>query len=377
MTTTNCVTIVTVALALAGLGTQAAAERAPLPAFRIGSDAPPLRVMKWVKGSPVEEFQDGQVYVVEFWATWCDPCIRAMPHITEVAKKFDGKVTIIGISILERPEEKTDDGILALVEPFVAEQGDSMGYRVAADGADEVMAETWFRAAGRRGIPSTFIIGKDKKIAWIGHPMAMDKVLDQVIDGTWDVPAALAEQTKTWEREQDLKEAIDPVLAALRAGEYEAVVVAIDAAVAKMPDLENQLRPMKFDALLRTDESAAFAFMKESAKNEVFHKNPTEAYNFWIAMNRHAETMKNPDWEALAEILMQAVERENKQYTMMTALAGVFAKLSKFDQAVAMQKKAIDVATAEAESGERVSVSWLERQTAKLAEYEERLRNVQ
>jgi hypothetical protein len=74
---------------------------------------------------------------------------------------------------------------------------------------------------------------------------------------------------------------------------------------------------------------------------------------------------------------MQAVERENKQYTMMTALAGVFAKLSKFDRAVAMQKKAIDVATAEAESGERVSVSWLERQTAKLAEYEERLRNVQ
>ncbi len=40
-------------------------------------------------------------------------------------------------------------------------------------------------AAGQNGIPCAFIVGKDQKIEWIGHPMQMDAVLEQVVSDSW------------------------------------------------------------------------------------------------------------------------------------------------------------------------------------------------
>ena len=60
--------------------------------------------------------------------------------------------------------------------------GDKMDYRVAMDkvpdgdvrGQNGAMAKNWMIAAGQNGIPTAFIVDRDSKIAWIGHPMEIE-----------------------------------------------------------------------------------------------------------------------------------------------------------------------------------------------------------
>jgi thiol-disulfide isomerase/thioredoxin len=157
----------------------------------VGDPAPPLQVSRWIKGKNLERCEPGKVYVVDFWATWCGPCIETFPHLTRLQQKYADKgVTIIGVSIWE------GDG--AAVEPFVKARGDTMGYSVALDdvpsgkenkgekgGFSGKMAKAWMKSAGRNLIPTAFIVGKDGKIAWVGGPRDIDEPLERIVAGKW------------------------------------------------------------------------------------------------------------------------------------------------------------------------------------------------
>ncbi|MCH7702477.1 MAG: redoxin domain-containing protein [Planctomycetes bacterium] len=149
----------------------------------IGDPAPELAVTKWIKGSPVElaQVKGKSATVVEFWATWCGPCIKAIPHLTEMQREFgkDG-VTFIGVTA------KDPGNTLEQVTEFVEKQGDRMGYTVAFDGEGKTY-EQFMTAAGEEFVPTAFVIDQEGRIAWIGHPMEdMDEVLREVIAGTYD-----------------------------------------------------------------------------------------------------------------------------------------------------------------------------------------------
>lgn len=149
------------------------ANASALTAAEIGDPAAPLEIAEWVKGDAVDlaAAKGKQIVVVEFWATWCGPCRASIPHLTELQKQFAGRgVVFVGVS----------DESSAKVKPFVDEMGDKMDYTVAID-RDRKTSEGYMKAYGQNGIPHAFVVDREGRIAWHGHPMSgLDKVLERM-----------------------------------------------------------------------------------------------------------------------------------------------------------------------------------------------------
>ena len=175
-----------VALVGSGEGQEAAS-----PWDHFGKPAAPLNGLQWIKGQPVQ-MKKGSVYIVEFWATWCGPCLTSIPHLTELQERFKDKgVTIIGIS----------NETAAAVKPFVNQQAEKMNYTVAIDPGRQV-ARGYMNAFNVGGIPHAFVVGREGNFLWHGHPMAgMDAVLEKVAADGFDA-ATFAAKNAAEEKEQ-------------------------------------------------------------------------------------------------------------------------------------------------------------------------------
>lgn len=243
-------------LAIAALSLSALASAQTAPKFlTIGDPAPTLKNATWLKGEPVPAFKKGEVYVVEFWATWCGPCKENIPHLTELAKKYQDKVSIIGISIWESLDEEAADP-LKKVKSFVTDQGEQMNYIVAADNPKNTIADSWMKPASEGGIPCSFIVNGEGQVAWIGHPAKMETALIQVLDGTYDLEAAREK------REVELK-ITRPIDTALANRDYPALLKAIDSAIKQKPDMEYALTYNRFVALFHTDLAQGKEYAKK------------------------------------------------------------------------------------------------------------------
>ena len=227
--------------------------------LNIGDSAPTLSHVTWLKGQPVKSFEKGKVYVVEFWATWCGPCKANIPNLTALAKKYAGQVSISGIGIWESTDRQ-DTTYMSRVTAFVKQQGDKMAYNVAEDDQAADTANYWMKAAGEGGIPMTFVIGKDGKIAWMGHAEGLDEVLSKVIAGTFDVQAAR-------ERRATEVEVIRPVEEAMAAKQFAKALVVIDKIVAKHPDMAPRYEYYRYIALAHTDLEKTKAMSEQIIKD--------------------------------------------------------------------------------------------------------------
>jgi thiol-disulfide isomerase/thioredoxin len=68
---------------------------------------PALDVTGWVNGQVTPEQMKGKVVLVDFYATWCGPCMAAIPHNNEMLKKYkDQGLVIVGVCTSGRGQEK-------------------------------------------------------------------------------------------------------------------------------------------------------------------------------------------------------------------------------------------------------------------------------
>lgn len=309
----------------------------------VGDAAPALTVGKWVKGEPVKEIETGKLYVVEFWATWCGPCVQTIPHLTEMAKA-NPEVTFIGASVWEN-----DD---ADVAPFLEKMGDKMDYHVAVDDKSTIekgaMATNWMEAADQNGIPTAFVVNKEGKIAWIGHPMELEAVLKKVVAGEYDMEtakkdaadkAAKAEVAKKMQKQ--LQEKVGP---AIQAKDWDAAGKAIDELVAANPEAGEQLAGMKFGIMMQAkkyDEAYAAADqLAEFAKDDAQQLN---ALAWFIVDNQN---VGQRDLDRAAKYATRAVEAsESKNSAILDTLARIHFDKGDVAKAVEVQTKALEVAS--------------------------------
>lgn len=92
----------------------------------------------------------GKVVIVDFWATWCPPCLKGIPDLIELKKKYGKKgFEVIGVSVDTESKDK--------VVPFIKEKG--INYPVVYGDMN-----VYQQYGGIRSIPTTVVIDKNGKI---------------------------------------------------------------------------------------------------------------------------------------------------------------------------------------------------------------------
>ena len=117
----------------------------------------------------------GKVVLLDFWATWCDPCRLEIPWFMDLERKNkDRGFEVLGVSM--------DDEGWEVVKPFMKSVG--MNYRVVI-GNDE----TTQMYGGVDSLPSTFLIDRQGKIAAIHIGLASRKVFEDGVEELLHAPA--------------------------------------------------------------------------------------------------------------------------------------------------------------------------------------------
>ena len=122
----------------------------------VGEPAPKIQVEKWISEKPE---LDDKFVVIDFWATWCGPCIRSIPHLNALSEELGDDFAFVALS---NEDEATVRGLKrATIE-----------YYSAIDTQARLM-----RHFEINSIPHAVVIDPAGKVAWKGHPGYLDAQL--------------------------------------------------------------------------------------------------------------------------------------------------------------------------------------------------------
>jgi peroxiredoxin len=135
----------------------------------VGEDAPPFELEAWnlAKGEkpPSGAALKGKVVLIEFWGTWCGPCVRAMPRIQALHARFkDRGLKVIGISY----------ETLDVTKPFC--EKNAYSFTIGSDSAKRVVD-----AFGVKSWPTSIVLDKEGKIAHVGDPYSAEEAVEKAL----------------------------------------------------------------------------------------------------------------------------------------------------------------------------------------------------
>ena len=323
--------------------------------LNIGDKAPKLNVTTWVKGKPLT-LGNGNITVVEFWATWCGPCKQSIPHLTELAHKYKGKVNFVGVSISESKPEDYKTKVPAFVKDF----GAKMDYNVATEGPARFMSENWMKAAGEGGIPTAFLIDKKGKIAWIGHPMfGLDEAIKETVSGKNNLTAAREARAKEKAKEMDamkdqskMQAKLDPIVKALQASKYQEAVSLAEKVMVSNPEIKPIACQYKLIAMVQ-GKLAGLAPYLDTLANEDFAKDPNTLNQIiWMVVEKDLK-LDQDSYASAVKLGEAMMSKEPKNPMNMDTFALALWRAGNKAKALEAQKMAVALASADKEVPEQ------------------------
>ncbi len=328
--------------------------------LKVGDPAPATRPETMLQGEAVNDFKRGEVYVFECWASWCGPCVAAIPHLDELHRKMGKKgITIVGVNVWE---SERDAASAQRAKDFLKAQGGKMSYRVALGG--KAFIKDWLEAAEVNGIPHAFVVAEGK-IAWTGHPAQLTtEMLGDILTGTPLAAAApIAEKipqrrlskpavpagTAPNDPEMAAAQAkLDALSEAMRARDWDAAEKALPAAAGVLPKQEGQELRESIEAqigLARGDPTKFYAQLQKVADEEF---DDPEALNeiAWRLLTMKAFAQK-PNLALAEKCAVQSVKLTKEEHPdKLDTLARLRWLQGKKEEAIRLQIKSVDKAEA-------------------------------
>jgi len=326
--------------------------------LKVGDPAPATRPETMLQGEAVKDFKKGEVYVFECWASWCGPCIAAIPHLNELHKQMGKKgVVITGVNVWE---SERDAASAQRAKDFLKAQGDKMSYRVALGG--KAFIKDWLEAAEVNGIPHAFVVAEGK-IAWTGHPAQLTaEMLGDILTGTPLAAAApIADKipqrrlskpavpagTAPNDPEMAAAQAkLDALSEAMRARDWDAAEKALPAAAGVLPKQEGQELRDSIEAqigLARGKPAKFYAQLQKLADEEF---DDPEALNeiAWRLLTMKAFA-QNPNLALAEKCAVQSVKLTKEEHPdKLDTLARLRWLQGKKEEAIRLQIKSVDKA---------------------------------
>lgn len=148
------------------------------------SRPPALEVKTWYHGAPVEGFEKGKTYVIDFCSASTPSGYLTISHLDDLAS-INPEITFISVDVWE-------DEVGTNVKDFLNRGATVPNYHLGYGGNKTGMSKTWLEAAIQTKLPTAFIVSKGV-IQWIGPTTELDNTLIEIKAGTFD-------STKAWEK---------------------------------------------------------------------------------------------------------------------------------------------------------------------------------
>jgi len=133
----------------------------------IGNKIEKIEFTDYIENTPNNKEFGDKFKVLEFWATWCKPCLEAVPHLNELKSKFNNETNLVFLSITYEAPEKTKKVL------------DKINFEtiVVSDQTKKIHKDLKIENKGMMILPRTVLIDNSNTIIWYGTPSELNSEL--------------------------------------------------------------------------------------------------------------------------------------------------------------------------------------------------------